>query len=80
MEKQNFAEEVLILVRAVRAAEVSRPSLSSKHDTEESLSEHDRWNLSISVMLSKPLLALELGCLKKQVEAPVVVSHHSTSR
>ncbi|KAJ6388279.1 hypothetical protein OIU77_026786 [Salix suchowensis] len=67
-------------VRALRAAEVSRPSLSSKHDTEESLSEHDRWNLSISVMLSKPLLALELGCLKMQVEAPVVVSHHSTSR
>ncbi|KAJ6347077.1 hypothetical protein OIU76_003719 [Salix suchowensis] len=67
-------------VRAVRAAEVSRPSLSSKHDTEESLSEHDRRNLSISVMLSKPLLALELGCLKMQVEAPVVVSHHSTSR
>ncbi|KAJ6703233.1 hypothetical protein OIU85_029227 [Salix viminalis] len=67
-------------VRAVRAAKVSGPSLSSKHDTEESLSEHDRRNLSISVMLSKPLLALELSCLKMQVEAPVVVSHHSTSR
>ncbi|KAJ6414802.1 hypothetical protein OIU84_003757 [Salix udensis] len=67
-------------VRAVRAAKVSRPSPASKHDTEESLSGHDRQNLSISVMLSKPLLALELSCLKMQVEAPVVVSHHSTSR
>ncbi|KAL3599368.1 hypothetical protein D5086_007286 [Populus alba] len=67
-------------VRAVRAAKVSRPSLTSKQDAEESLSEHERQNLTISVMLSKPILALEFSCLSMQVEAPVVVSQHSTSR
>ncbi|KAL9349624.1 hypothetical protein Peur_056879 [Populus x canadensis] len=67
-------------VRAVRAAKVSRPSLTSKQDAEESLSEHERQNLTISVMLSKPILALEFSCLKMQVEAPVVVSQHSTGR
>ncbi|KAJ6943973.1 hypothetical protein NC652_009414 [Populus alba x Populus x berolinensis] len=66
-------------VRAVRAAKVSRPSLTSKQDAEESLSEHERQNLTISVMLSKPILALEFSCLSMQVEAPVVVSQHSTS-
>lgn len=64
----------------MRAAKVSRPSLTSKQDAEESLSEHERQNLTISVMLSKPILALEFSCLKMQVEAPVVVSQHSTSR
>lgn len=34
-------------------------------------------NLSLSVMLSKPILALEFSCLKMQVEAPVVISHCS---
>lgn len=31
-------------------------------------------NISIAVMLSKPILALEFSCLKMQVEAPTVVS------
>ncbi|CAK7336063.1 unnamed protein product [Dovyalis caffra] len=75
-------------VRAVPAAKVSGPSSPPKHDTEESSSEHglktldrknkelldERQNLSLSVMLSKPILALEFSCLKMQVEAPVVVS------
>lgn len=30
-------------------------------------------NLSISVMLSKPILALEFNCLKMKVEAPTVL-------
>lgn len=34
--------------------------------------EHKR-NLSISVMLSKPILALEFNCLKMKVEAPTVL-------
>ncbi|PKI57860.1 protein NEOXANTHIN-DEFICIENT 1 isoform X1 [Punica granatum] len=36
-------------------------------------------NLSLSVMLSKPILALEFSCLKMQVEAPVVISHCTKS-
>eukprot|EP00261_Vitis_vinifera_P036669 XP_019077912.1 PREDICTED: protein NEOXANTHIN-DEFICIENT 1 isoform X1 [Vitis vinifera] len=34
-------------------------------------------NLCVSVMLSKPVLALEFNCLNMQVEAPIVVSHCS---
>ncbi|KAJ7010155.1 protein NEOXANTHIN-DEFICIENT 1-like isoform X1 [Populus alba x Populus x berolinensis] len=81
-------------VRAVQAAKVSGPSSPPKHDTEESQSQlklktvepssrellDEGQNLSISVMLSRPILALELSCLKMQVEAPVVVSQHSKSR
>ncbi|XP_011036164.1 PREDICTED: uncharacterized protein LOC105133759 isoform X3 [Populus euphratica] len=77
-------------VRAVQAAKVSGPSSPPKHDTEESQSQlklktvepssrellDEGQDLSISVMLSKPILALELSCLKMQVEAPVVVSQH----
>lgn len=41
----------------------------------------DERKLSISVMLSKPILALEFNCLMMQVEPPVVVvpqlSHNS---
>lgn len=33
-------------------------------------------NLSIAVMLSKPILALEFSSMKMQVEAPVVVSNY----
>lgn len=36
-------------------------------------------NLIMSVMLSKPILALEFNCLKMQVEAPTVVSPSSRS-
>ncbi|KDO83184.1 hypothetical protein CISIN_1g0378842mg, partial [Citrus sinensis] len=36
-------------------------------------------NLSISVMLSKPIIALEFNCLKMRVEAPIVVSNCSES-
>ncbi|KAF2288362.1 hypothetical protein GH714_007054 [Hevea brasiliensis] len=80
-------------VRAVQPAKVSRLFPASKHDTEESLGHHkcksgDAINgelldygqsLSISVMLSKPILALQFSCLKMQVEAPIAVSHCSKS-
>lgn len=33
-------------------------------------------NLSIAVMLSKPIFALEFSSMKMQVEAPVVVSNY----
>ncbi|XP_058002956.1 protein NEOXANTHIN-DEFICIENT 1 isoform X2 [Hevea brasiliensis] len=80
-------------VRSVQPAKVSRLFPASKHDTEESLGHHkcksgDAINgelldygqsLSISVMLSKPILALQFSCLKMQVEAPIAVSHCSKS-
>lgn len=47
-----------------------RAAMESTHG----LTENQR-NLSLSVMLSKPILALEFSCLKMQVEAPVVISH-----
>lgn len=36
-------------------------------------------NLSISVLLSKPILALEFNCFEMQVEAPIILSNDSTS-
>lgn len=41
-------------------------------DMELANEDHKR-NLSISVMLSKPLLALEFNCLEMNVEAPTIV-------
>ncbi|XP_022764155.1 protein NEOXANTHIN-DEFICIENT 1-like isoform X2 [Durio zibethinus] len=73
-------------VRAVRPAKVSGPSPlrgrncdSETTDlTAEELVDNGR-NLSISVMLSKPILALEFNCLEMQVEAPIILSNNSTS-
>ncbi|KAK3018268.1 hypothetical protein RJ639_004503 [Escallonia herrerae] len=48
-------------------------SLNSKDSTSGKLGDNKR-NLSISVMLSKPILALEFNCLKMQVQPPVIVS------
>ncbi|KAJ4850110.1 hypothetical protein Tsubulata_004535 [Turnera subulata] len=63
-------------VRPVRPARVSGPSSAQKDDIENSTTEElDRRNLSISIMLSKPILALEFSCLTMKVEAPIVVSH-----
>lgn len=77
--------------RRVRAVQPAKVSLAQKNDTEGSLSQPSMktvdvskeelldkgQKLSISVMLSKPILALEFSCLKMQVEAPVVVSIQS---
>ncbi|OAY42528.1 protein NEOXANTHIN-DEFICIENT 1 isoform X2 [Manihot esculenta] len=74
-------------MRTVQPAKVSGPGPTSKHDTEESLGHHkcksgdstngelldDEQRLSISVMLSKPILALQFSCLTMQVEAPIAV-------
>lgn len=46
--------------------------------TDEELVDNRR-NLSISVMLSKPILALEFNCLEMQVEAPTILPNNSTS-
>ena len=73
-------------VRAVRPAKVSGPSpLKDRYSaskttdfTGEELVDNGR-NLSISVMLSKPILALEFNCLEMQVEAPTILPNNSTS-
>ncbi|KAJ0038088.1 hypothetical protein Pint_23811 [Pistacia integerrima] len=75
-------------VRAVETAKVSGPSFAPKEDTEnlhqtansttEELIDSER-NFSISVMLSKPIIALEFSCLKMRVEAPIVVANCSKS-
>lgn len=38
-----------------------------------SVAEENAWNQSISLLLSKPILALEFSPLKMQVDAPTVV-------
>ncbi|XP_073303285.1 protein NEOXANTHIN-DEFICIENT 1 isoform X1 [Primulina huaijiensis] len=60
-------------LRAVPTARVSGPgpcTFDKDNDTNEDLQR----NLSIAVMLSKPILALEFNTLKMKVEAPTVVS------
>lgn len=74
-------------VRAVEPAKVSKAtqasglqssstSVESNIYSKEQSSARDR---SISVLLSKPLLALEFNFLKMQVEAPTVVGNNSTN-
>lgn len=52
----------------------NRTSESQNVELKESIEKRE---MSISVMLSKPLLALEFNCLKMEVEPPVVVSKGS---
>lgn len=84
----KYSCQIECRVRAVQPAKVSGPTLILNNDRERP-SEHGSCNsvdsttgehrdngenLSLSVMLSKPILALEFSCLKMQVEAPTVVS------
>lgn len=66
-------------MRPVRPAVVSRTledeteNLSERnHISQESLENERR--LSVAVMLSKPIIALQFKCLTMQVEAPIVVN------
>ena len=86
-----FLNEFSYRVRAVKPARVSSPSPGPKNEKEGSLRDQifssmdstavetieNGENLCVSVMLSKPVLALEFNCLNMQVEAPIVVSHCS---
>lgn len=85
----KYSCQIECRIRAVRPAKVSVPSVAPKSSTEQSpenpsskfvdsiisrdLGDNER-NLTVSVLLSKPILALEFNCLKMQVEAPTVVS------
>lgn len=86
----TYSCQIECRVRPASPAKVSRPSeLQSdreRHfecqnsDSMDSLAVETKdykRNLSISVLLSKPILALQFNCLKMQVESPVVVSQNS---
>ncbi|GFP95146.1 hypothetical protein PHJA_001659000 [Phtheirospermum japonicum] len=84
----KYSCQIECRLRAVSPAKVLGPSpfaLASNMDGEitseyrssdngDRDSEDIKRNLSISVMLSKPILALEFNCLKMTVDAPTVVS------
>ncbi|WOL15131.1 protein NEOXANTHIN-DEFICIENT 1-like isoform X2 [Canna indica] len=76
-------------VRAVKAAKISRP-INTQHDNSSDAIEASERNLgdrlttedearnqSISILLSKPIMALEFNLLRMQVEAPKIVSTQS---
>lgn len=46
---------------------------SSEGESSEIDTGEDKRNLSLSVMLSKPILALEFSCLKMKVDDPTIV-------
>ncbi|KAK4413549.1 protein NEOXANTHIN-DEFICIENT 1 [Sesamum alatum] len=81
----KYSCQIECRLRAVPPAKVSGPSaLSTNHETTSERgspetgfatgdSRDNKRNLTISVMLSKPILALEFSCLKMKVEAPTVV-------
>ncbi|KAG2706472.1 hypothetical protein I3843_05G093300 [Carya illinoinensis] len=89
----KYSCQIECRVRAVKPAVVSGPSPKLYHDgahysdqrgcntMDSTAKEHidNGQNLIMSVMLSKPILALEFNCLKMQVEAPTVVSPSSRS-
>ncbi|XP_010549308.1 PREDICTED: protein NEOXANTHIN-DEFICIENT 1 isoform X2 [Tarenaya hassleriana] len=71
-------------VRPVKPAIVSMPmedeaeKLKGHHNQTQDSSESEL-DLSVSVMLSKPIIALQFKCLEMQVEAPIVLSPSKTS-
>ncbi|XVF66715.1 hypothetical protein PTKIN_Ptkin10aG0060000 [Pterospermum kingtungense] len=82
----KYSCRIACRVRAVEPAKVSGPSsIKDKNcasKTTDFTAEEvvdNRRNLSISVMLSKPILALELNCLEMQVEAPTILNNSTSS-
>ena len=59
-----------------RTSDDNEPS-GKNQKTRVSAAEENAWNQSISVLLSKPILALEFSILKMQVGAPTVMAPHS---
>ncbi|XP_047340910.1 protein NEOXANTHIN-DEFICIENT 1 [Impatiens glandulifera] len=86
----KYSCQIECRIRLAKSAKVTGPSVitpnieEAEHHDKSSVivdnssdGEEDARKLSISVMLSKPVLALEFNCLTMQVEAPVVVSPSS---
>ncbi|XP_058102973.1 protein NEOXANTHIN-DEFICIENT 1 isoform X5 [Magnolia sinica] len=85
-------DDLFCRVRAVEPAKISgpttalqsdegrsfdEPSFNSNDDLRDVFAENDSLNRSISVLLSKPIFALEFNSLKMQVDAPTIVSQRS---
>ncbi|GAV71465.1 PPR domain-containing protein/PPR_2 domain-containing protein [Cephalotus follicularis] len=77
----KYSCQIECRVRAVQPAKVcglsrgdQRQSFGQDTSTTEDLT-HTGQKLSVSVLLSKPILALEFTSLEMQVEAPTVISH-----
>ncbi|KAK4358947.1 hypothetical protein RND71_021176 [Anisodus tanguticus] len=76
----KYSCQIECRVRAVRPAKVSGPSAldADKENSTENQSSNvesgTKRNSSISVMLSKPILALEFNHMKMRVEAPTTVA------
>ncbi|KAL8519997.1 hypothetical protein ACS0TY_010796 [Phlomoides rotata] len=68
----KYSCQIECRLRAVSPAKVLGPSASNLEDDDDDEMEYKR-KLSISVMLSKPILALEFNCLEMKVELPVLV-------
>ncbi|GKC08522.1 protein neoxanthin-deficient 1 [Tanacetum coccineum] len=62
------------IAKVLRRLDQNNTSESQNVELNESIEKRE---MSISVMLSKPILALEFNCLKMEVEPPVVVSKGS---
>lgn len=64
-------------IKPTSPAKVLRPSSEKSDSTQDPDCKHsdDKRNLSIDVLLSKPILALQFNCLKMDVESPLIVSH-----
>lgn len=82
----KYSCQVECRVRVVQPLEIFGPPATEQKGSEELSSNfvhpaaaqeatEKRSRLSLDVMLSKPILALEFNCLNMNVEAPLVVSH-----
>ncbi|KAK1365584.1 protein NEOXANTHIN-DEFICIENT 1 [Heracleum sosnowskyi] len=73
----KYSCQIECRVKPTSPAKVLRPSSEQSDRTQDPDCEHsdDKRNLSIDVMLSKPILALQFNCLKMDVESPLIVCH-----
>ncbi|OVA18971.1 hypothetical protein BVC80_8933g18 [Macleaya cordata] len=88
----KYSCQIECRVRAVEPAQVSKAAPAQRRDEKSAVSQNsssvdamigdndDARDRSISVLLSKPVLALEFNFLKMQVEAPTVVSCSSSRK
>ncbi|XP_020580919.1 protein NEOXANTHIN-DEFICIENT 1 isoform X2 [Phalaenopsis equestris] len=79
----KYACQIECRMRAVMVAKVSGPGANKSDDDDKpcvdrlnnnTLTENKNWNRCISILLSKPVLALEFNFLKMRVNAPTVVA------
>ncbi|KAL8121455.1 protein NEOXANTHIN-DEFICIENT 1 isoform X2 [Apium graveolens] len=73
----KYSCQIECRIKPTSPAKVLRPASEKSDSTQDPDCTHsdDKRNLSIDVMLSKPILALQFNCLKMDVESPLIVSH-----